>query len=138
MQAYTKTQGIMLVDDDAITNYLNSELIHEMDITKYVVVCNSGEEALNYLRMYQNANASDGEKSVTLIFLDINMPGIDGFEFLVQLEQLKLPEEIDVVMLTTSDNPKDVQKASQFRIRGYLNKPLTAEKINSIVNKIAF
>lgn len=125
----------MLVDDDAITNYLNSELIREMEVATHVVVCSCGEEALDYLRRHQNP--LDMEKSVTLIFLDINMPGIDGFEFLNHLEQLKLPD-IDVVLLTTSDNPKDVEKTSQFKIRGYLNKPLTTEKINSIVNKIAF
>lgn len=126
----------MLVDDDAITNYLNSELIHEMNITSHVVVCQSGEEAISYLHMHQNASGE--EKSIALIFLDINMPGIDGFEFLAHLEQMKLPQEIDVVLLTTSDNPKDVEKASQFNIRGYLHKPLTAEKINSIIPTIAF
>lgn len=122
----------MLVDDDAITNYLNSELITEMNITTHVVVCNSGEEGLNYLRL--NQDTTNEEKSVTMIFLDINMPGIDGFEFLDQLKQLKLSKEADVVLLTTSDNPRDIEKASQYKIRGYLNKPLTVEKISSIVN----
>lgn len=126
----------MLVDDDYITNYLNSELIHEMEIATHVVVCYNGEEALEHLRMYQCPLKV--EKSVALIFLDINMPGIDGFEFLDQLEKLKLPEDIDVVLLTTSDNPRDVEKISQLKIKGYLNKPLTAEKISSIVNQIAF
>ncbi|WPP50031.1 response regulator [Catalinimonas niigatensis] len=135
MQTSTKIQGIILVDDDSITNYLNSELIREMEIATHVVVCNCGEEALDYLRRQQNP--LNTEKSVTLIFLDINMPGIDGFEFLNHLEQLKLPEGVDVVLLTTSDNPKDVEKTSQFKIRGYLNKPLTTEKVNSIVNKTA-
>ncbi len=125
----------MLVDDDYITNYLNSELIHEMGIAKHVVVCSSGEEALDYLRTYQNPPVE--EKNITLIFLDINMPGIDGFEFLEQLETLQLTEAVDVVLLTTSDNPKDVQKTEQFNIRGYLNKPLTAEKVSSIVNTMA-
>ncbi len=135
MQACTRIQGVMLIDDDVITNYLNSELIHEMNIAKHVVVCYDGDEAINYLRMYQNPPVED--KSVTLIFLDINMPGIDGFEFLEQLDQSQLLDKIDVVLLTTSDNPNDVRKTEQFKIRGYLNKPLTAEKINSIVDSMA-
>ena len=122
----------MLVDDDPITNYLNSELIREMDITHHVVVCSSGEEAIHSLR-----HTPASEQSITLIFLDINMPGIDGFEFLEQLEKLPLSAKMDVVLLTTSDNPKDVQKTAGFNIRGYLNKPLTAEKISSIVNAMA-
>lgn len=130
-----RLKGILLVDDDFITNHLNSELIREMNIASNVVVCYSGEDAIDYLRKYHGVET--GEKSIDMIFLDINMPGMDGFEFLEMLEKMKILKDVDVVLVTTSDNQRDLRKAEQFKIKGYLNKPLTEEKIDSVINLLA-
>jgi CheY-like chemotaxis protein len=121
-----KFERIMLVDDDYVNNFLNEEIIREMDIAENIIVHTSGNEALQWL----SENTNGQMNPVDLIFLDINMPGLDGFEFLSHLRSLKKLKELPVVFLTTSDNVRDKDKARDMKVWGYINKPLSREKIN--------
>jgi CheY-like chemotaxis protein len=124
-----KFTKIMLVDDDEVNNFLNEEIIREMGIAQNIVVHTSGNEALLWLK--ENMNMNGKGSPVDLIFLDINMPGIDGFEFLANLKTLGSLDQLPVVLLTTSDNVRDRDKAKGLQVRGYINKPLSREKISS-------
>ncbi|WP_276482190.1 response regulator [Paraflavitalea pollutisoli] len=130
-----KLNCILLIDDDEPTNFLNRMLIEETGIAHEVRVTQSAREALEYL---SGRSALDGVQPPRpeLIFLDINMPAMDGWEFLEQYDQLS-PEQkssIIVVMLTTSFNPEDENKARKISyISSYQNKPLTEDVINGIL-----
>lgn len=124
-----KLNCILLVDDDSSTNYLHKMVIEEVGCAEKCVAVQSGEAALEYL----NEHPAPG-----LIFLDINMPAMNGWEFLEAYQQLDCGKEgtIVVVMLTTSLNPDDKEKARQYgEINGFNNKPLTTEMVGDILHK---
>ncbi|CAN5223273.1 response regulator [soil metagenome] len=125
---------VLLVDDDDISNYLTEVLIQKLNFSGDIEVYKNGEEALNYIRncMYHH----DTLQCPELVILDINMPVMDGFEFLEEFEKLQRNNNIDipVVMLTTSNYNNDIQKAKKYKVAGFVNKPLTEEKFLEILN----
>jgi CheY-like chemotaxis protein len=129
-----KINAVFLIDDDAINNYINARLIKRLEIADDLIVSLNGREALNYLSE-RVANSGD---CPSLILLDINMPVMDGFEFVNSFKSLggfDNKDEVVIYMLTTSENVKDIEKARKYpEISGLLNKPLTEEKIRKIVD----
>ena len=123
-----KLDCILLVDDDQVCNFLNENVIHLMDGQLKVQTALNGQSALDIL--------DDNGGYPQLILLDLNMPVMDGFEFLDEF--VKLPDKkrknTVVVILTSSDYEKDRARASKYNVvSGYVTKPLTHEKMVSIV-----
>jgi CheY-like chemotaxis protein len=123
--------NVLLVDDDNITNFLNESLLQELEIANAVIVFTDGFSALEYIN--KNWAGASGQNK-NLILLDINMPLMNGFEFLERLKDIEL-EDVYVVLLTTSSNEKDVSMGEAFNVDDYLTKPLTDNKILRLVEK---
>ncbi|MEM9000452.1 MAG: response regulator [Bacteroidota bacterium] len=123
---------ILLVDDDDATNYMHKRIIVKSRCVERVEVCKSAEEALQYL-----ANKANGQcPSPEIIFLDINMPGMNGWEFFEVYDKLDVGQKADVVIvtLTTPLLPKDQEKAKKVPyINGFAEKPLSKEKLDQII-----
>ena len=122
---------ILLVDDDASTNFLNRILLEEWEIAERIFEAGNGRMALDLLK---NSPDFPGE-APALILLDINMPEMNGFEFLEHYENLslELKSKMHVVILSTSLHPEDRQKAAGFgALDGYLHKPLSLDKLVEI------
>jgi len=121
-----KLNCILLIDDDKPTNFINEVVIKQLDCAEKIVVVQNGSEALDYLK-----SKDDGEHpQPDLIFLDINMPAMNGWEFLEKYTELdkKQHGKVVVIMLTTSLNQDDEKKASGIPyINGFKSKPLTPE-----------
>jgi CheY-like chemotaxis protein len=126
-----KLNCILLIDDDTINNFINENLLRKLDISEEVVVRKNGQDGLDFVEDFF-ANSS---KAPELILLDINMPVIDGFEFLKKIKKFDFInlESTQVIILTTSTSPKDIEKMSSEGINNYLNKPLTEEKLNMVL-----
>ncbi|MBC7922392.1 MAG: response regulator [Ferruginibacter sp.] len=122
-----KMQSILLVDDDEISNMLTAMKVNELAMTERVAAVTSGQQALDYCIAHCLTPAADS--CPDLILLDINMPGMSGFEFLEKLNQLGCPRLPKVVVLTTSSSPRDVERARSLKVTGYIDKPLTPEKL---------
>lgn len=123
----------LLVDDDQTTNFLNQLLFKRLSLTDKVLVALNGQEALEQFGKHcQNATA----EAPVLVLLDIKMPVMDGFQFLEAYARLPSAqkENVIIVMLTTSLHPQDVDRVQQLDIAGFLNKPLTKEKIADVLN----
>lgn len=125
---------IMLVDDNENDNFFHEREIKKTRLGTTVMPKESGPEALEYLKsMVENGNIEP-----ILIFLDINMPGMNGWEFLTEYNKLDagIQNAIIVVMLTTSDNPETKARAmSNSSISDFITKPLTKEKMELINEK---
>jgi CheY-like chemotaxis protein len=131
----SKLNSVLLIDDDEPTNFYTQMIIEESGCADHVKVAQGGKEALDYLN---SAHHHNGYPRPDLIFLDINMPAMDGWEFLDEYKKLKKESHgrVIVVMLTTSLNPDDKVKASSIpEISGFESKPLTEEKLKSILSQ---
>jgi CheY-like chemotaxis protein len=124
----------LLVDDDQTTNYLNRKLLEKMEVTDHILVALNGQEALHVLA------AECQEASTTcpaLILLDVNMPLMNGFDFLEAYQQLPLAQRqaIVIIMLTTSMHPSDLQRLESLPVAGFLSKPLNPMKVQQVLQK---
>lgn len=128
----SKIKCALLVDDDSINNFVNQTLIAKLNITGNVITALNGEEALKHVRQY--CSVSD-RCCPDLILLDINMPVMDGFDFLEEYSKLDFSNknQVVIIVLTTSSNPKDIEKIEQYKVNGFINKPLTEEKLRNIL-----
>ena len=132
-----KLNCVLVIDDDEPTNFFTRMILEESGCTDHIKVMQSGQEALDYLAKSEQAGCDASRyPSPDLIFLDINMPAMDGWEFLVEYRNLNVTDKIIVVMLTTSLFPEDKLKAEGMpEISGFENKPLTAEKLHKVLEK---
>lgn len=132
-----KLNCVLLVDDDEGTNFINRFVIEKAGISERIVTVYNGKEAIEYLTnsgKYQD-NGPDFPQP-TLILLDINMPVMDGWEFLDAYHNLDENQKgkIVIVMLTTSFNPDDRERAEHDpEISGFRNKPLTKAMLDEII-----
>ncbi len=123
---------ILLVDDDPDDNFLHRLVIEDSGYCDRVEVAENGQQALSYLTTQSAPNYCRPE----VILLDINMPGMNGFEFLAEYEKLDPSYQAKVVlmMLTTSLNPDDQRRANGHNVViGYKSKPLTRKMLDDIV-----
>lgn len=126
-----KLNCILLVDDDPDDNFFHQRIINKMEITHSIAVAKNGVEALEYLR-------KENQVIPELIFLDINMPKMNGWEFLEEYKKLdkKQKARITIMMLTTSANPDDVVKANSIEeVTGIRTKPLSVEMLTEILDE---
>jgi len=125
-----KLSCILLIDDDFDDNVFNKIIIRKMDITETVDEASDGVEALEHLK----ARSTPPE----LIFLDINMPRMNGWEFLERYKDLdpKQKAKTIIVMLTTSANPDEIKKAQEIEeVSGFKTKPLSKEMLTGILQE---
>jgi CheY-like chemotaxis protein len=133
----TQLNCILLIDDDEPTNFLNKLTLEQTGCTRSIQVAQSGQEALDYLR---NIDRDDmpANRRPDLIFLDVNMPAMDGWEFLEQYRSLPSERKADIVliMLTTSLNPDDELRTRTIpEVSGFENKPLSQQRIEKLLEK---
>jgi CheY-like chemotaxis protein len=122
---------VLLVDDDETSLFLSDLLLLKHRIADHTHSAANGEVALEYLQSVLEADPEPPAHKPNLILLDINMPIMDGFEFLEAWNALDFSgkEKVRIVMLTSSSNPRDLDAAEQYGVHGFLNKPLTRDKI---------
>lgn len=126
---------ILFIDDDKATNFLNKHLAKGRESIESVYLKHSGFEAIEFLENCKN----ETENIPNLIFLDINMPAMNGWEFLEAFYALdeNLVNKISVIILSSSDDPGDLKKfESNEKLLDFLRKPLNVQALESVLNKV--
>lgn len=122
---------VMLIDDNEIDNIINEKIIEASNFADSILVFQTGQEALAYLQEHQDVE----EELPEIVFLDINMPIMDGFQFLDDFEKFSnlVREKCKIIMLSSSISPKDIDRAASSRyVKKYLNKPLNSRYLDAI------
>ena len=118
---------VLIVDDDAGVLFLHELIVRESSFSKNITTFNRAGKALEYLEK-QNGKISD-----CLIILDINMPEMDGWQFLENLDKSNQYDRVSVVMATSSVNRSDREKATSYsRVIDYVEKPLDFEACEKV------
>ncbi len=134
--ATKKYHNVMLIDDNEIDNLINQKMIEAADICENIFVHSGAKGAIEFLKNIEKL--AKGPLDLYLpevIFLDIDMPLMDGFQFLDEFDKLSdiVKNNCKVVMLTSSLNPQDMNKAKKNKfVLKYLNKPLTQDNLKKI------
>ncbi|MBQ0761196.1 MAG: response regulator [Gammaproteobacteria bacterium] len=127
-----KLKNVVLIDDCKATNYIHRLIIEKYGFAETISEFMNGREAMDYL-----STKVDGEfPKPELIFLDLNMPVMNGWEFLESYKHLPSDQQagVVVVMLTTSLNPDDEAQADDIDgVKAFSSKPLTTEKLDGVL-----
>lgn len=125
-------KSILLIDDNPLDNYINQFVLENENFCLEILAVQSAGDGLDFLK-----EKKDPALLPEIIFLDINMPLVDGFGFLEEFA--KLSEEINskskIIMLSSSLNPRDVEraKADPYVVK-FIAKPLTTESLSELVD----
>ncbi len=123
-----KMLKILLIEDDAIEVMKFIKVVETLGEDHQIVEAKNGEEAWDTL--------NSGKQLPDIIVLDLNMPKVNGIEFLASLKKDDLLKYIPTIVLTTSNNPKDILECYKIGIAGYILKPLKYEDYVSRINKV--
>jgi CheY-like chemotaxis protein len=127
--------SVLLVDDDATANFLNKILIQRADVTERLLVAEDGAQALRLLA--STCQSPDQAQCPELILLDVNMPVMNGIEFLQAYQHLPAAQRqgIVVLLLTSASVERDMSLLRGLPLDGVLEKPLTAAKLQQLLDE---
>lgn len=128
-----KNAKVLLVEDDDIDREAIIRLFKKNNIDDQLAFAKDGLEALSML----NGKDDSCQLKPSLILLDINMPKMNGFEFLEIIRAQEQFNHINVIMLTTSDREDDIKDARRLNVTDYITKPFKQSDLNLVVWNIS-
>jgi CheY-like chemotaxis protein len=132
--AEKKYKTVMLIDDNEIDNLINQKMIEAASIAENIYTHTGAKSALEFLKNMEHLPIAESVLP-DIIFLDIDMPLMDGFQFLDEFEKMSpnIKKKCKIVMLTSSINPQDFNRSKKYiNVKLYLNKPLSHESITKL------
>ncbi|MBP6586110.1 MAG: response regulator [Flavobacterium sp.] len=132
---------ILCVDDDPITLMLCKMVIAKSSFASEIITAQNGEEALNYFDdLKLNNLGAEIKKYPSLVFLDLNMPVMDGWEFLDHFskeEYTSAFKNTKVIVLSSTIDPNDIEKSKTYpMVLDFLSKPITKEIVENLKEKL--
>lgn len=123
-------KNVLLVDDDKISNFINTRVLSRLGIVKELHTALNGKDALDQI------NESDHKGLPDVIFVDLNMPVMDGFQFIEAFSKLdpSKTDKVKIIVVTSSEDPQDMERAKSLGVKDYLIKPMKEEDILRIFN----
>lgn len=124
-------KNILLVDDDSIANFLIEKVVAQTGLANAIYKALNGQEALNVFDQYINHLIDLPQ----VVLLDLNMPIMNGFEFLQAFQSLDFEgkKNVMIIVVSSSSNPLDIERVKSMGIKHYLTKPISAESIRNIL-----
>jgi CheY-like chemotaxis protein len=135
-----KLEKVICVDDDPIALLLSKLVLSKSDFATQIITAANGEIAIQYLERPEVIEENSNSKKPLVILLDLNMPVMDGWEFLEQFstkQYIESYKDVKVILLSSSIDPNDIERSKEFpMVSAFLPKPLTKEMLNTILEKI--
>ena len=127
--------NLLIIDDDSICTYINTRVAASSGLFSHIRAVDSGEKALDIFRRAQTGKGT----SPDVILLDLNMPRMNGFDFIQQLRKLDFPnkESLGIIIVTSSVNDHDLRRARELGIEHYLIKNLTAKALHTTIFELS-
>jgi CheY-like chemotaxis protein len=125
-----KIEIACIIDDDPIYVFCTKRIMALADFCESFLIFHNGKEALDRL----SAIIKNDEHLPEVILLDLNMPVMDGWEFLEEFTKIPVSKQVTIYIVTSSIDPEDVQKAKQYEnVNNYIVKPVTVEMLKDIL-----
>jgi CheY-like chemotaxis protein len=135
-----KFDKIICVDDDPIALLLSKLVLAKADFASQVITAANGEIALEYLEKPEVIEEHKNSNNPLIILLDLNMPVMDGWEFLEQFSKTLYKEHYQttrIILLSSSIDPNDIERSKEFSmVMDFIPKPLTKDMLNDIMRKV--
>jgi CheY-like chemotaxis protein len=131
----SKYSTAMLIDDSEIDNFINLKMLEGCNFADHIYAHTNGKSALEFLKNIERMGNKDNFLFPEVIFLDLNMPVMDGYQFIDEFGKMQdsLKNRTKIVILTTSLNPSDLERSKKYpQIIKFVNKPLTSQTLDSL------
>lgn len=126
--------NIWIIDDDPMSSFMLKRLAELGELADIITIFNNARGALQYI----NEHKKDYAQLPDIIFLDIYMPVVNGWDFLTSFNGLKseLEKTIDIIIVSSSEHPRDIEQSQQFtEVKAYAVKPVSMEKLKELVDQ---
>lgn len=135
MKTKTRYKTAMLIDDNEIDNIINAKMLESTGFARRVQIYTNGLSALEFFKNLERDKYLNRDMIPDVVFLDINMPLMDSFQFLQEFGRLdkSITKNCKIAILTTSINPSDKERSlNNERVMSFINKPLTKEGLDRL------
>jgi CheY-like chemotaxis protein len=126
---------IVLVEDDPGHARLIERNLRRAHITNDIVLLLDGQEAVEYF-FPADADVAERRTLPLLVLLDLNLPGLDGYQVLARLKADARTKHIPVIILTTTDDPRDIERCYALGCNVYITKPVAYERFTEAIRKL--
>ena len=130
-----KYSTVMLIDDSEIDNFINSKMIEGCNFSEHIYMHTSSKSALEFLKNIETVGEASKKLIPEVIFLDINMPIMDGFQFIDEFDKLDtaITSACKIYLLTASQNPSDIERSKKSKlIVAHISKPLSQQMLTEL------
>jgi CheY-like chemotaxis protein len=122
--------NLLVIDDDEINIFIIKKIVGKTGFDVNTVAKGNGQLAIDYI----NSVVGNNEMFPDIILIDINMPILNGWDFIEAYEKLSIDQKVDVYMLSSSVYENDIERAKSYKsVKGFISKPLSIERLSELL-----
>lgn len=127
--------NLLVIDDDDINIFIIKKIVEKTGFDIEMVARNNGQQAIDYI----NETITENKPLPRLVLIDINMPVMNGWEFIEAYQALNIDQKVDMYILSSSVYENDIEKTKSYKsVKGFISKPLSMERLTELVKAIQF
>lgn len=125
--------NLLVIDDDDINIFIIKKIVEKTELAINMVSKSNGQQAIDYIKETTDSAAQFPH----LMLIDINMPIMNGWEFVEAYQMLNIQHNVDMYILSSSVYENDIEKTKSYTsVKGFISKPLSIERLKELVTSI--